>query len=443
MKGTKLRLVGILLLSGFLRFYRIEDLAGFDFDQELAVQVGQRILNGKLTLIGQETSVPGIFVGPWYNYNVAFLLFLSKGNPIIIFYFQILLGILTTYFLFLIGKRYSYSLGILVSFIYAVSDRFIQIDQSSTPSNGIIFLTVLALWVVLNPRFTSFLKQLITSSIAGFATQMHPSGLALAFFPVFLFLKTKRLRFGPKLLSLAAFFFWFFPLILFDLRHQFLNLQGLMSLGDSSYYPLLFRALIVTRIALSSWLRILLPFPASPLLISFFIFFLFFILRYGKDRQYQVLLLFSSPLLFLFYPAPIPEYYFFPSFVGFLFIFSFFVSAVLGSSPLKKFLLYFLLICLFALNSFVHLTAENPFSLNNKKRAVEFIKSKSQGAPIRLNIDADYGQATGFEYLLDWAGVKYVLTGENPDFVLYIPQARAARGTTFGGIRVEKVSSSL
>ena len=61
----------------FLRIYRLEELAGFDFDQEKAAfWIRDFLIHGKISLIGQEISTGGIFIGPLYFYLLSPFYFL-------------------------------------------------------------------------------------------------------------------------------------------------------------------------------------------------------------------------------------------------------------------------------------------------------------------------------------------------------------------------------
>src|SRR3989339_409478 len=107
MKKSSLTTIFILLvlaLSLFLRLYRLPDQAGFDFDQETNFKIAQKIVEGKPVLIGQEISLGGIFVGPFYNYILAGLMVITGGHPLSVFIFQAILGVLTTWIVFKVGE---------------------------------------------------------------------------------------------------------------------------------------------------------------------------------------------------------------------------------------------------------------------------------------------------------------------------------------------------
>src|SRR4030042_3010525 len=118
-----------LLLSIVLYFYKFRRLLSFDADQEYyAYQYVQIFINHKFTLIGIETSIGGMFVGPLYTYFSAFIYRLSHGNPIGIFWITLLLvsfqsGL--TYWLFTLLKSEKVGIvaGSLTLFSYSLWNK--------------------------------------------------------------------------------------------------------------------------------------------------------------------------------------------------------------------------------------------------------------------------------------------------------------------------------
>src|SRR4030067_1802798 len=72
----------ILLVSAFLRLYRIGDYMTFLGDEGRDALIVYNILHGKLTLLGPTASVGGFFLGPIYYYFMAVFTLLFNYNPI-------------------------------------------------------------------------------------------------------------------------------------------------------------------------------------------------------------------------------------------------------------------------------------------------------------------------------------------------------------------------
>src|SRR5436190_2047930 len=64
-----LLLLAILVFGLFLRFWNFPNWFNFNFDQETqAWVVKSLVVDHKPNLIGLETSVGGMFIGPYFNY---------------------------------------------------------------------------------------------------------------------------------------------------------------------------------------------------------------------------------------------------------------------------------------------------------------------------------------------------------------------------------------
>src|SRR3989344_4495206 len=94
----------ILLLGFLLRFFKFSELYMFSHDQDLAAWVIRDILeNGHLRLIGQQTSIAGVFIGALYYYLLIPFYFVFGMDPIGGVFLSLSLGILaigSVYFVF-------------------------------------------------------------------------------------------------------------------------------------------------------------------------------------------------------------------------------------------------------------------------------------------------------------------------------------------------------
>ena len=73
-----LLLIVILIISAFMRLYRIRDYIVFLGDEGRDVIVVRNILHGDLTLLGPTASVGGFYLGPIYYYMMAPFLWLAR-----------------------------------------------------------------------------------------------------------------------------------------------------------------------------------------------------------------------------------------------------------------------------------------------------------------------------------------------------------------------------
>lgn len=83
-KYLHLYILAVLLVIGlFFRVYKLSEFYIFEHDQDLYSWIVKDILvDGHLRLIGQVTSIEGLFIGPFYYYLLAPFYFIFNMNPL-------------------------------------------------------------------------------------------------------------------------------------------------------------------------------------------------------------------------------------------------------------------------------------------------------------------------------------------------------------------------
>mgnify|MGYP001585352127 CR=1 FL=1 len=105
-KKVYLLLTLILLLGAIVRFYRLPEMASFDFDQEYASNFAYAVLKEyPIQLIGQGLSVQGLFMGPLYFYYLVPFYALTNLHPIGSFIGSVILGLITILVYFWVAKK--------------------------------------------------------------------------------------------------------------------------------------------------------------------------------------------------------------------------------------------------------------------------------------------------------------------------------------------------
>lgn len=427
---TKKWQIGVILcLSIFLRFYQLEQFAGFDFDQELAVTKASEILSGKLTLIGQEVSVGGIFIGPFYNYVTAILLFISRGDPAIIYYFQALIGVVTTWLIFDSSNKIKPNTGFIAALIYAVSYSCVYIDKTAAPTNWLLGLTALSVWVSVQ-NYSIFKKLLFSSLIVGFTTQLHPSGLSLVIIPLWWWWQSKT-KIKDGIIMLIAGCIFMTPLVIFDIRHDWLNWRGLSSqVGKDFVYPFVFRLIITAGTLFRTLSLSLYPiFPVSGLMVL-----LIYLQKKLYNLNFPIWLLVTGlmpGLVFSVYSGKVVDYYFLPSVIILILGFSYLVS------HFSVFWKYAVVVPIVMINIYTVMNSQTLYSLYWKKQVISRIAQTSDlSTPVRVHLDTDLGQNNGFKYLSKWQTIPVEFTHIDPNVSIYIPESRGAGGELIGPIRV-------
>lgn len=206
-----------LLLAFFLRFYRVSETTIFSFDEARDVINARQIILGKLTLLGPETKLGNklIYFGPFNYYLIAPSLLALNFDPVGPQLFTILLGTATTLAIYLFEKN------LWSSFFYAVFPVAVFYNRWAWYPNTIPFFAALFYLGIFSQRF------FWAGLAAGLAIEQHISASALvAVTTIYFFLKRKDLKPGTLAYLGAGLFLGLLPMIIFDLRHNFLYFQS-------------------------------------------------------------------------------------------------------------------------------------------------------------------------------------------------------------------------
>ena len=191
------------------------------------------IRNGKFTLIGPQTSIGNMYLGPLYYYlMLPFYFFLGTVGPSI---GVALFGMATTYLLWLCGREwFSEKVGLISAFFYAISPVAITFSRSSWNPNVMPFFALLSIWGVWQFwQKNEFWWLPVIGVTLSFAIQSHYLGLLLIPVVGIFWVVTVRAQKSKKTLKkfllfsglcvLCFVFLTALPLVWFDLRHNFLN----------------------------------------------------------------------------------------------------------------------------------------------------------------------------------------------------------------------------
>lgn len=216
----------VLAVAVFFRFRHWPDYLPFDFEKSRDLIASRNIyLNRKLTLIGPTTEVEGIFHGPLYYYLLGLGYYIFKGDPkagsIVSFAFNFA-ALVALYFIG--SKFFSKKVGLLASFLYAVSLEAVSYAYwLSNPGPSIVFLFLMFYFFY---RFLSGEEKYLALSLfcLGISLQFQILNVIFIIPLILSYLLLGRSRINPKNLLLAAFSL-LLPVstfILFELKHQFL-----------------------------------------------------------------------------------------------------------------------------------------------------------------------------------------------------------------------------
>ena len=240
-KFESVLLILILLLALFLRLYRIGDFMTFLGDEGRDVRIVRDLVTkGNLVFIGPQTSIGNMYLGPLYYYLMAPALLLSRLSPIGPAIAVALIGTLTVWLTWFVGRVwFSKSAGIVAALLYAVSPVAIIYSRSSWNPNPMPLFSLLCIWGIYEVwRNKKYFWLSLVGIFFAFALQMHYLGLllipVLGLFWLFTLIsinKSKDLKSKKSFLRFSLFGFLSFlilmsPLLLFDIKHQWLNFNA-------------------------------------------------------------------------------------------------------------------------------------------------------------------------------------------------------------------------
>lgn len=411
-------------IGAFLRFYRLDFLAMFLGDQGRDAIIIKKILTLEhLTAIGASTSVGMIFLGPFYYYFISPWLWLFKFHPSGLAYgvaFFSVIYLFVNYFIVneLIGKRAAFFSTILITF------SFVMISYSRFSWNPNLMplfalLTAYFLYKAFETKNSWYFA--LSGSCLSFCVQLHY--LALFLFPAFItyflyesFLQKKEEplfgRIYDLLISAAAFLFFYSPLIIFDLRHEFINSKAFLNLITKTGTE----TVAISKIdnfmdAFYHLNKYVFDFEFNRLVLYCFLVIILAMIIYAfKNNKKNIVLLiffFFSILGVGFYSGPKNMHYFVAVYPFYFIIIGYFLAILSRNIFGKVFVIYFLYLFLTSnYNQYLFLKEEGYSQIDFARRVARVIFDNSKGPMIQIaSLPSEYSEST-YRYFVDLWGRK-------------------------------------
>jgi len=233
--------VAVLILCFiFLRLFNLESHVTFLGDQGRDAIIIKRIVTLEhFPAIGAPTSIGQIYLGPFYYYFMAPWLLIGGFNPLGLALGVTLMSLFFGFLAFwLVFKKYGAISAILFLFLLVFSAANISLSRFSWNPNLLPIFTFFTLWAFNETlEKKSVLYSLLFGALFAFSFQLHYLSVFLV--PTFLifamvsFLKQpQKIVFTSLRILVASLSFAFFsiPLLVYDLRHNFLNSQNFLKL---------------------------------------------------------------------------------------------------------------------------------------------------------------------------------------------------------------------
>ena len=366
---------------------------------------------GKLSLLGHPSDVNGLIHAPVYYYLMLPAYALSGGNPAVASVFQITLEVLSLPFLYLaLKKLFDRKTAFLTLLIYSISYGGISLSRWLVNVTPILPFINLFLFLL-----TYYPKVFITSLIVGIITQLD-AAIGIFLLPFLFWFYRSRLNLKTLILIFVGFLLPALPLIIFELRHQFVISKAILRFAgqDGQGLGLSLKVIISNLNVFLSELSKILTFPYIWLSSALFILGLF------KLRNLK-----SSKLIYAFLLIPFLGLSFFQrGAIGFFFISLLPLSlavSVYGLQSIGAFGRYFLLIFILFLNinqipgiyqpnnALIPIGNANIITLQDRKNIIDFMYQTANGKQFSVWFyTIPYFQEEVWDYLFYWyAQPKY------------------------------------
>ncbi len=414
---TYIMLVVIITAFVFFRSYNLSGRIGFGWDQERDANAALNILSGNLTLLGPRVQGPaGFFLPPYFFYLLAPFYKVYNLSPYAMTGFIVFWALATSVFGYLmISRVFDKRIALFFLALWAVNPLAVSIDTISWNPIVIPLLLILLIYLLYLYFKDQKVKYLsLLGIVFGLGISFHLQFLFL--FPIFIPLvydlfKNKKLI-NIKYLSIGT-LLPFLSILLFDLRHNFLNLKQIVEFAKNGTE--INRVLIVWGRAVSFVIggtpsKIVGVMVYALVLIGFYILF-----KRSKDKIQKKIFLSlgfvwgsSLPLFYIFIKNP-SEYYF----NYLLVLFFILVSHLLRSWKNFGIIVLSGLIIYFSYRAWPLLRSVN-LSLREKDRVVSILSKMTKNTePFNISFDVPLNEDTGFRYLLNYH--KVAISGNQKD----------------------------
>jgi 4-amino-4-deoxy-L-arabinose transferase-like glycosyltransferase len=413
--SDKAWVVACMVIALFLRLYRLDTDLLIHFDQGLHAYGAWQIWHEhKFKLLGHMTDTDGINHGPYFYLLLSVPYFLSGGSPVAAAFFLIFLEILSFYLLYkAIIKLFDKQTARLTLLIVSVSYGAVYFSRWLSNVTPILPLTNIALYLAISHKEKpKNLKIILLGIVSGLVAQMN-GAVGLAFIPSILLLTKKPIK--DWILYILAIVVVQIPLIVFDLRHDFVMVRAIttFALHSNAGLSRFGSAFIPTII---SYLHQNEYYLAHGHFLIAAVLFVFGLHELYLQKKYRVSI---YMLLGVFTFGMMAR-----GGLGFFFSYLFVMMVAVCVLGLRKFddrfsvaiAIYLVVLNLFMLrglstpsNGLTPIGTNSLITVQDRRNAVDFIYTKAEGEPFSLWIyTIPYFLDQPWTYFFDWYGMdKY------------------------------------
>lgn len=422
----------VVVLFFFFRFYNSNNRIAFGWDQEqYSFQIRKLVINHKPVLLGPRTTNDrGFFLAPYFTYLMVpfYLITNLHPNAILIFLFVYNLAFfISTYFI--IKKLFHQYVALLLLAFWSINPLMAGYDFTGWWPIYIP-LIIPIIWYLLKKIYENnhIIMWFILGLSIGIFMHMH---VQFAFIILFVFttLFVMRKHSKPDIMRIALLtipiLLSFTPLIIFDLRHEFLNLkaiQGFFTQQTNGIQP-----------SITSWIPVFKNF-IQPIIITkstfaavifYFSLLVIQLFMLKNKKGFTRVFYSSSAILWIIFPIFFAKYGQRPSEYYFIFLYPFIYTIISDFFyTIKKIpLVCTLLIFLFLINfkSLQTNLETRYYSLKYKDELIRKLAEKTKGKIFNLSYTTELTTDYGFRYLIEQYQLKPTGNWKDPLVQIKIP----------------------
>ncbi len=455
----------ILALSLFMRFYYVQNAVfGFDQNRDM-IAMRKMALEKRPATLGPKEDRERVkfFFGPYHYYYFFPSYLIARGDPIGPLVFAAMGGVALTYLLYVAGTSFFNRLtGLTAASIHAGSFFFSDWERQFTnpyhvPLLGLGILLLLERSIRSHPYWV-----ILAGLLFGFGLQTHLATLFLG--PMFLLylypLVRSRAEYRKRVVgcvgAAAAFLLTLVPLLVFDIRHDFLNWKlftdaitkrSFTGLTIAENLPVVFDYMLTAVSRFFTWKST--PLLMTSLAVIVPLSLVICVLHRQVKSIVGLAMILILPLVYLFGYAitagniqvalaftEISVHQFYMPGFAILLILCYAATLLFRMRAVRAIALLGLVIFL-GHNLSYRVTFDNPLGYNHKRDAVNYIVASGQGKPYAVSVidSVAYGFVDGFEYLFLLRGSQLQSGYRSPTYTITIP-AKHDASVRFGDIGV-------
>ncbi len=402
----------------------------------------------KPALLGPAGSLTGVFFGPFWLWFLGIIMGIFGEDPRLLF----LISGLIFYFInlcliFIFLRRHSPLLAYLTSIFYLTCPLILKFCEYSIAHHLLVPLTFLFIYS-LTKTANSFNKRFFFLACLSLSLMFHAEPATMVFsvpaLPIILFFspfKKYYLKLKILFLGLMAFFLPFLPHLLFEVKHQFIQTQAVISYfkgQNSSLGGILpFKLRFKDRLTKFGQFFIATIYPKNSIVSFFLLVFTFLVNTFfvkqsflKKLWQTSLLYLLVLWLSFLFFPPELKGFYLEGLTVIYLLWFSLAVNQLWSVKKYQNLILIFLLFFILNNSPIFRIKKDLNSAFGGRDKQMGIFKvylavvdqiyqdAQNQGFQVYTFDPAIYDYS--YQYLFFWRGLqKY---GYLPAEFSYLPQ---------------------